>query len=72
MSDFMKWLYDHYINPYMDDASRGDYEFWLSLMDSELDPGSREAHEKNLEFTTIHAFLLDLRTGEGLSAVTPR
>ena len=72
MSDFMKWLYAHYIRPQIHAAPQGDYEFWFSLMDSELDPNGREAYEKNMEFTAIHAFLLGLRTGEGRSAVTPR
>ena len=34
MSDFMKWLYAHYIRPQIDAAPQGDYEFWFSLMDS--------------------------------------
>ena len=72
MSDFMKWLYVHYIRPQIDVAPQGDCEFWFSLLDSELDSNGREAYEKKLEFTAIHAFLLGLRTGEGLSAVTPR
>lgn len=72
MSDFMKWLYAHYIRPQIDAAPQGDYEFWFSLMDSELDSNGHEAYEKNMEFTAIHAFLLGPRTGEGLSAVTPR
>ena len=51
----------------IDAAPQGDYEFWLSLMDSGLDPNCREEFEKTLEFTAIHAFLLGLRTGERLS-----
>lgn len=79
MSDFMKWLYAHYISPYLDTAPRGDYEFWLSLPDSEVAPMGREAAGKAVEFHTVHAFLLGLRTGAGLAshipagpAVTPR
>ena len=66
MSDFMKWLYPHYIRPYLDSVPQGEYEMWLSLMDGDLE------YEKTLEFTAIHAFLLGLRTGAGLEAVTPR
>ena len=72
MSDFMKWLYAHYIKPQIAVAPQGDYEFWLSLMDSELDPHYQEEFEKTLEFTAIHAFLLGLRTGEGLALLTPQ
>ena len=46
MSDFMKWLYAHYIRPQIDATPQGDYEFWFSLMDSELDSNGREAYEK--------------------------
>ena len=67
MSDFIIWLYAHCIKPQIDAAPQGDYEFWLSLMDSGLDPNCREEFEKPLEFTAIHAFLLGLRTGERLS-----
>jgi len=72
MSDFMKWLYTSYIKPQINAAPKGDYEFWLSLMDSGLDPNCQEEFEKTLEFTAIHAFLLGLRTGEGLASLTPR
>lgn len=72
MTDFMKWLYAHYIKPQIDAAPKGDYEFWLSLMDNGLDPNCQEEFEKTLEFTAIHAFMLGLRTGAGLSALTPQ
>ena len=72
MSDFMKWLYPHYIRPYLDSVPPGEDEMWLSLMDGELEYQFREEYEKTLEFTAIHAFLLGLRTGAGLEAVTPR
>lgn len=66
MSDFMKWLYAHYIRPQLDGAPREDYEMWLDLLDSDLPPLDREALEKSTEFTAIHAFVLGLRTGRGL------
>lgn len=66
MSDFMKWLYAHYIRPCLDEAPREDYEMWLSLMDNELAPDQREIYQKNREFTAIQAFLLGLKTGQGL------
>ena len=72
MSDVMKWLYPNYIKPYLDAAPRDDYELWLSLMEGDLPPGTRPEYEKCLEFTAVHAFLLGLRTGGGLTALTPR
>ncbi len=72
MSDFMKWLYPHYIKPYLDAVPQGDYEMWIGLLDGELPPDLHAVYEKNEEFTAIHAFLLGLRTGNGLSSLTPR
>ncbi len=72
MSDFLKWLYPHYIRPYLDAVPQGDYELWLSLMDSELPPDALADYEKCREFTAVHAFLLGLRTGEGLSVPASR
>ncbi len=67
MSDFMKFLYANYIKPQIDAAPKGEYEQPLSLLDSGLDSHDRESYEKALEFASIHAFALGLRTGQGLS-----
>ena len=72
MYDFMKWLHAHYIRPYLDDVPHGEYAMWLALMDGDLEFQFREEFDKTLEFTAIHAFLLGLRTGGGLAALTPR
>lgn len=66
MSDFMKWLYAHYIQPQLAAAPQEEYEAPLDLVRNVLDPHARECYEKALEFTAIHAFLLGLRTGRGL------
>ena len=66
MSDFLKWLYPHYIKPHLDAAPQDGYELWLSLMESEIPPDLRDIHAKTLEFTAIQSFLLGLRTGQGL------
>ena len=71
MSDFMKWLYAHYIKPQLDAAPQDEYEMWISLMDGDLEHQFREEYEKTLEFTAIHAFLLGLRTGAGLAGISP-
>ena len=66
MSDFMKWLYPRYIKPYLDEVPQNEYCFWIDLLHNELPFHDREALEKATEFTAIHAFLLGLRTGQGL------
>ena len=66
MSDFMKWLYGNYIKPQLNKAEPAEYELHLSLMKNDLEPYLTESHEKVLEFTAIHAFLLGLHTGRGL------
>lgn len=67
MSDFMLWLYANYIRPQLETAPRDDYDFHFDLLANELPPCSRPSLDKCLEFTAAHAFLLDLRTGAGLS-----
>ncbi len=67
MSDFMKFLYASYIKPQIDAAPKGEYEQPLSLIENCLDTHDRENYEKALEFASIHAFALGLRTGRGLS-----
>ena len=72
MSDFMKWLYAHYIRPQLDAAPPDDYEMPLSLLEGELTSEMAADYEKAREFTAIHAFLLGLRTGAGLGALIPQ
>ena len=66
MSDFMKWLYPRYIKPYLEEAPQEDYSFWMDLLHNDLTCCGEEAFEKAREFTAIHAFLLGVRTGQGL------
>ena len=67
MSDFMKWLYVHYIKPQIDASPRGEYSEALSLLENEIVPHAKGDYAKAAEFTALHAFLLGLRTGQGLS-----
>ena len=67
MSDFMKWLYAHYIKPQIDAAPRGEYESDFSLLENGLERPYRESHEKAVEFAALYAFQLGVRTGKGLS-----
>lgn len=71
MSDFMLWLYANYIKPQMGTLTReSDYALRLELLQSQLADGGLEDLDKTLEFTAIQAFLLGLRTGEGLARHT--
>ena len=67
MSDFMKWLYAHYIKPQIDATPRGEYSESLSVLENEMTPNTRLDFYKAAEFVALHAFLLGLRTGQGLS-----
>ena len=67
MSDFMKWLYAHYIKPELDASPRGEYSEALSLVENEIVPHAKPDFARAAEFTATHAFLLGLRTGQGLS-----
>ena len=71
MSDFMLWLYANYIKPQLGTLTReSDYALRLELLQSQLVDGGLEDLDKALEFTAIQAFLLGLRTGEGLCQVS--
>ena len=67
MSDFMLWLYAHYIRPELDAAPQGDYSFHFDLLNNDLPAYLAESTAKILEFTAVQAFLLGLRTGRGLA-----
>ena len=71
MSDFMLWLYAHYIRPQIDAADQGDYSSHFDLVRNDLVPSARQSMEKCLEFTAVQAFTLGLRTGEGLAVSVP-
>ena len=69
MSDFLRWLYRHYIRPELDAVpreGREPYEMSLSVLSCELTGELAESYESAREFTAIYAFLLGLRTGRGL------
>mgnify|MGYP000769887048 CR=1 FL=1 len=68
MTDFMRWLYAHYIRPYLENVDRTGYEMHISLLEDELSRQEREDLEQIMELYTGEAFLLGLRTGAGLSS----
>lgn len=67
MDDFVQWLYVNYILPHLEKVPQGDDALWLSSWENSLDPLQREDWEKARAFYASHAFLLGLRTGQGLS-----
>ncbi len=68
MSDFMLWLYANYIKPQMKTPAQGsDYALRRELLESQLEEHGLEDLEKVLEFQSVQAFLLGVRTGEGLA-----
>lgn len=72
MTDFMQWLYAHYIQPYLaEQPVRGPFEMDLSLMDTDLNEDQKENVRRSIEYYAIHAFALGLKTGEGLAAYVP-
>lgn len=66
MNDFVRWLYANYIKPQLDAADPDGYEQSLSVMNTTLDVSLSAEYEKTLEYYCGNAFLLGLRTGEGL------
>lgn len=68
MSDFMCWLYDHYIRPHIEGQNKDDGdELRYSLMECASTKQEREDIATVLRFYACHAFLLGLKTGAGLS-----
>ncbi len=67
MTDFLPWLYRHYIRPCQEEHIDGSpYEMSLALIESDLAPEDRRHFEKSREFWSIQTFLLGLSTGAGL------
>ena len=72
MSDFMLWLHTNYIKPQLETLTKeSDYALRIELLQGQLDGGGMEDLDRALEFTAIQAFLLGLRTGEGLALSRP-
>ncbi len=70
MSDFMCWLYDHYIHPYLQSQPMDDGDtFRRSLLDSGVTPAQRADVEAVLRCCACQSFLLGLRTGTGLGGM---
>ena len=69
MTDFMRWLYAHYIKPEIEDSDPTGYETPLSIMDTTLEADQHRQYERVLEFYASRAFCLGFRTGPGLAPI---
>ena len=64
MSDFMRWMYDHYIKPNIESQPKDDAEdMWSTFMDYELNPDQQHALQEILAFYAVQGFRLGVRTG---------
>lgn len=67
MSDFMCWMYHHYIKPQIESQPKDDAEaMWFDLLFNELDPQMRQTLQKALYFYAVQGFRLGVRTGIAL------
>ncbi len=64
MSDFMRWMYDHYIKPNIESQPKDDgEEMQFDLLNNELDPVARDALQAALAHYAVQGFRLGVRTG---------
>ena len=68
MTDFPRWLYVNYVKPRLGDLYPPDSELPIPPMESLQDADLELLCERAVEFYAGRAFLLGLRTGEGLYA----
>ena len=66
MTDFMDWLYFHYILPVLQEEPKGEYEEHIRKLESLLDIPQSTNLEMAVEFYASPAFRLGLRTGLSL------
>ena len=64
MTDLMRWMYDHYIKPEIENQPKDDAEgLWLDSLNNELDPQMRRTLQKALSYYAVQGFRLGVRTG---------
>ncbi|BDF71718.1 hypothetical protein CE91St41_10550 [Oscillospiraceae bacterium] len=69
MNDFLTFLHDQYIEPYLAAQPRDDGDaFRQSLWEGERTADLAGDVAALLRFAAVHAFLLGMKTGEGLAA----
>ncbi len=69
MSDFMRWMYDHYIRPNIESQPKDDAEeMWFDFLGNELNEDQTRALHCALAFYAAQGFRLGLRTGVTLGS----
>ena len=68
MSQFMNFLYDHYIKAYIEQQPKDDGDFFRhDVLSNELTHVQKQEDlEPVLRFTAVHAFLLGMQAGREL------
>lgn len=69
MSDFMRWMYHHYIKPNIENQPREEGEtLQIDLLNNELSPQMRKTLQEVLALYATQSFRLGVRTGVTLHA----
>lgn len=69
MTDLMKWMYDHYIRPNIENQPKDAGEaMQLDLLNNELDPQMRKTLQEVQAYYAVQGFRLGVRTGVTLHA----
>ncbi len=63
MTNFLDWLYFHYILPAIEEADPGEYQDSLNHLEKTLTIGQQIDMNRAVEFYASNAFMLGLRTG---------
>ena len=69
MTDFMRWMYDHYIRPNIESQPKDDAEdMWSDFLDNEFSFDQKRALQAVLAFYAVQGFRLGVRTGAALQS----
>ena len=64
MTDFMRWMYDHYIKPNIESQPIDDAEaMQIDFLNNELDPQLQKTLQEVLAVYATQSFRLGVRTG---------
>ena len=64
MSDFMRWMYDHYIKPNIESQPMTDGEAsQIDLLNNELNPDMQKTLQEIFALYAVQGFRLGVRTG---------
>ena len=67
MSDLMKWLYDHYIQPQIENQPQDDAdELHFAILESSLTEAAKQDLEYVCRFYAVQGFRLGVKTGLAL------